>query len=74
MLYDILQKRSVKMKGSKVPLLVYALTSLFVGIHYIGEMRHNTMVRLLMDQLTEGQLQWCDLIDEFDVVRNGKLM
>ena len=38
------------------------------GIHYIGEMRNNTVARLMVQQLTEGQLQWVDLIDEFDVV------
>jgi len=42
-----------------------------VGIHYIGEMRNNTVSRLLVSQLTEGQLRWCDLIDEFDVVAIG---
>lgn len=40
----------------------------FAGIHYIGEMRNNTITRLLINQVTAGQLQWCDLIDEFDVV------
>jgi len=39
-----------------------------LGIHYIGEMRSNTVARLLVNQLTDGQLEWCDLIDEFDVV------
>ena len=39
-----------------------------VGIHYIGEMRNNTISRLLMEQLTEGQLTWEHLVDDFDVV------
>jgi all-trans-retinol 13,14-reductase len=43
-----------------------------VGIHYIGEMRNNTVTRLLVEQITEGQLQWVDLIDEFDVVALGE--
>ena len=38
------------------------------GIHYIGEMKNNTMNKLLVDQLTEGQLQWSHLIDPNDVV------
>ena len=44
---------------------------LFEGIHYIGEMRHNTTLRHLIDQLTEGQLQWCDLDDEQDIVSSN---
>lgn len=43
-----------------------------VGIHYIGEMRRRTTTKLLIDQITEGQLEWCDLIDEFDVVALGE--
>ncbi|ELT89885.1 hypothetical protein CAPTEDRAFT_174975 [Capitella teleta] len=43
-----------------------------VGIHYIGEMRSNTVGRLLVEQITDGQLQWVDLIDDFDVVAIGK--
>ena len=39
-----------------------------VGIHYIGEMRNNTVSRLLVNQMTEGQLVWEDLDDEMDVV------
>ena len=40
-----------------------------VGIHYIGEMRNNTVSRLLINQLTAGQLVWEDLDDVHDVVR-----
>jgi len=43
-----------------------------VGIHYIGEMRNNTVTRLLVNQLTEGQLQWVDLEQAFDVVALGE--
>ena len=38
------------------------------GVHYIGEMRNNTAVRFLFDQITDGQLQWCDVADEYDTV------
>ena len=31
-------------------------------------MRNNTVSRLLVDQLTAGQLQWVDLMEDFDVV------
>ena len=39
-----------------------------IGIHYVGEMKNNTINKLLVDQLTEGQLQWSHLIDPNDVV------
>ena len=38
------------------------------GIHYVGEMRNNTINKLLVEQLTEGQLQWSHLFDPNDVV------
>eukprot|EP01134_Creolimax_fragrantissima_P002616 CFRG2616T1 len=38
------------------------------GVHYIGEMRNNTAVRFLFDQLTAGQLQWSDVEDDYDTV------
>lgn len=41
------------------------------GIHYIGEMECNGMLRLLSDQLTEGQLVWAPLETQFDTVIIG---
>jgi all-trans-retinol 13,14-reductase len=38
------------------------------GIHYIGEMRNNTAFRFLMDQLSNGQLTWANVCDDFDTV------
>jgi hypothetical protein len=38
------------------------------GIHYIGEMRNNTAFRFLMDQISDGQLIWADVCDDFDTV------
>lgn len=38
------------------------------GIHYVGEMRNNTSVRFLFDQVSNGQLQWADVADDFDTV------
>jgi all-trans-retinol 13,14-reductase len=38
------------------------------GIHYIGEMRNNTALRFLMDQISDGQLLWADVADDFDTV------
>lgn len=33
-----------------------------VGIHYIGEMRHNTSLKFLLDQISEGQVQFAVII------------
>ena len=41
------------------------------GIHYIGEMDCAGSMRLLSDQLTEGQLQWAPLEKQFDTVVIG---
>mmetsp|Transcript_13587 Transcript_13587/g.27003 ORF Transcript_13587/g.27003 Transcript_13587/m.27003 type:complete len:634 (+) Transcript_13587:46-1947(+) len=38
------------------------------GVHYVGEMRNNTAIRFLFDQLTNGQLQWNDVADDYDTV------
>eukprot|EP00667_Euglena_gracilis_P005732 EG_transcript_5768 len=38
------------------------------GIHTVGEMGEGQFLRLLLDQLTEGQLQWAPLDEEYDVV------
>jgi len=42
-----------------------------VGIHYIGEMGHQTLNKTLLDQICEGQVEWAPLDDDFDVVRIG---
>ncbi|KAE8619053.1 hypothetical protein XENTR_v10009581 [Xenopus tropicalis] len=42
-----------------------------VGIHYIGQMNEHSPTRILIDQLTEGQLQWAPMDDPFDVVLLG---
>lgn len=41
------------------------------GIHYIGELRNNTLMRFLLQQLTAGQLQWTDLDEAYDIVLLG---
>lgn len=43
-----------------------------VGIHYIGEMREGTASRTLVDQLTDGRLQWEPLDDIYDTVAIGE--
>ncbi|CAH2274996.1 all-trans-retinol 13,14-reductase [Pelobates cultripes] len=44
-----------------------------VGIHYIGQMNEQSPTRILIDQLTDGQLQWAKMDDPFDVVLIGNL-
>ena len=38
------------------------------GIHYIGEMDGKSWTHVLVDQLTEGQLDWVPMDQEYDVV------
>ncbi|BFZ05382.1 hypothetical protein BsWGS_08421 [Bradybaena similaris] len=42
------------------------------GIHYVGDIQEGTTSRLLLDQLTCGQLRWARLDDNFDTVAVGK--
>ncbi|KAM4606855.1 all-trans-retinol 13,14-reductase isoform 1-T1 [Discoglossus pictus] len=43
-----------------------------VGIHYVGQMHEGGMLRVIMDQLTEGQLQWNRLADQYDTITLGQ--
>ena len=38
------------------------------GIHYVGEMNKGYWARTLLDQLTEGQVDWVPMDQDFDVV------
>ncbi|XP_061207807.1 all-trans-retinol 13,14-reductase [Neopsephotus bourkii] len=42
------------------------------GIHYVGQMQEGTSLRFLVDQLTEGQLEWVPLPPVFDTVVLGE--
>ncbi|XP_039596848.1 all-trans-retinol 13,14-reductase-like [Polypterus senegalus] len=42
-----------------------------VGIHYIGELQEHRSLRVLADQLTDGQLQWAPLDNPYDVLVLG---
>ncbi|KAF7242172.1 All-trans-retinol 13,14-reductase [Varanus komodoensis] len=42
-----------------------------VGIHYIGQMQEGSSLRMMIDQLTDGQLQWAKMDSPFDVVIFG---
>ncbi|NWV29328.1 RETST reductase, partial [Origma solitaria] len=41
------------------------------GIHYVGDMQEGSLMRFLMDQLTDGQLEWAKLPDVYDAVVLG---
>ena len=41
------------------------------GIHYVGEMAGNSLSKFLIDQLTDGQLQWAPLDSTYDEVVIG---
>ncbi|XP_020825179.1 all-trans-retinol 13,14-reductase isoform X2 [Phascolarctos cinereus] len=38
------------------------------GIHYVGQLKEGSFNRFLVDQITEGQLDWAPLDSPFDVV------
>merc|ERR1712223_304567 len=42
-----------------------------VGIHYVGEVAKGELNRTLVDQITDGQLEWQKMEDEFDHVTIG---
>ncbi|XP_027525226.1 all-trans-retinol 13,14-reductase isoform X2 [Corapipo altera] len=41
------------------------------GIHYVGEMQESSLMRFLVDQLTDGQLEWARLPTVHDAVVLG---
>ncbi|XP_007233620.2 inactive all-trans-retinol 13,14-reductase [Astyanax mexicanus] len=41
------------------------------GLHYIGQLHENSLFRVVMDQLTEGQLQFAELKQHFDTIVIG---
>nr|XP_020667764.1 all-trans-retinol 13,14-reductase [Pogona vitticeps] len=42
-----------------------------VGIHYVGQMDGDSVLRIMIDQLTDGQLQWAKMESPFDIVILG---
>ncbi|XP_040394317.1 all-trans-retinol 13,14-reductase isoform X2 [Cygnus olor] len=42
------------------------------GIHYVGEMHERCMMRFIVDQLTEGQLEWVPMPAAYDAVVLGE--
>ncbi|XP_028675385.1 all-trans-retinol 13,14-reductase [Erpetoichthys calabaricus] len=43
-----------------------------VGIHYLGQLHENGMLRVILDQITEGQLDFVRLDEHFDTVVIGE--
>ncbi|KFQ96608.1 Putative all-trans-retinol 13,14-reductase, partial [Nipponia nippon] len=43
------------------------------GIHYVGQMHEGSMLRVALDQLTDGQLCWQRLPDPYDEICLGPL-
>uniref|UniRef100_A0A4W3HGQ7 Retinol saturase, tandem duplicate 2 n=1 Tax=Callorhinchus milii TaxID=7868 RepID=A0A4W3HGQ7_CALMI len=44
-----------------------------IGIHYIGELYERSFFRTLINQITNGQLQWAKIDEPFDTVVLGDL-
>ncbi|NXI41911.1 RETST reductase, partial [Galbula dea] len=42
------------------------------GIHYVGQLQEGSLQRFLLDQLTEGQLEWAQLPPTYDAVVLGE--
>ncbi|XP_028842731.1 all-trans-retinol 13,14-reductase-like isoform X2 [Denticeps clupeoides] len=43
-----------------------------IGIHYLGQLHENSLLRVALDQITEGQLQFVQLEQHFDTVVIGE--
>ncbi|XP_060882825.1 all-trans-retinol 13,14-reductase-like [Labrus mixtus] len=43
-----------------------------VGIHYLGQLHENSMLRVALDQITDGQLQFTRLEQHFDTLILGQ--
>uniref|UniRef100_A0A8C4EAL3 Si:ch1073-13h15.3 n=1 Tax=Dicentrarchus labrax TaxID=13489 RepID=A0A8C4EAL3_DICLA len=42
-----------------------------VGLHYIGQVHENSLLRIAFDQLSEGQLEFQELNQHFDTIQIG---
>ena len=41
------------------------------GIHYVGELGSQTLNRTLLEQISDGQIEWAPLDQYFDIVQIG---
>lgn len=49
----------------------FLLVLLPSGIHYLGQLHENSLLRVALDQITEGQLQFVKLEQHYDTVLLG---
>ncbi|KAM9831225.1 inactive all-trans-retinol 13,14-reductase [Neosynchiropus ocellatus] len=42
-----------------------------VGLHYIGQVHENSLLRIIFDQISEGQLEFQELNQHFDTIQIG---
>ncbi|XP_061787787.1 inactive all-trans-retinol 13,14-reductase [Nerophis lumbriciformis] len=42
-----------------------------VGLHYVGQLHENSLLRIIFDQLSEGQLEFQELNQHFDTIQIG---
>jgi len=43
-----------------------------VGLHYIGQLHENSLLRIAFDQISEGQLEFQELDQHFDTIQIGQ--
>ncbi|XP_072927716.1 all-trans-retinol 13,14-reductase-like isoform X2 [Hemitrygon akajei] len=43
-----------------------------VGVHYLGQMHECGLMRIVMDQITDGQVEWLRMDDQYDNIILGK--
>ncbi|KAF3704192.1 putative all-trans-retinol 13,14-reductase [Channa argus] len=43
-----------------------------VGLHYIGQVHENSLLRIAFDQITEGQVEFHKLNQHFDIIQIGQ--
>lgn len=41
------------------------------GLHYIGQLHENSLLRIAFDQISEGQLEFQELHQHFDTIQIG---
>ena len=52
-------------------MVFYLFISVSKGLHYIGQLHETSFFRIVMDQITEGQLQFVELDKHFDTIIIG---
>lgn len=60
-----------KLKGVISSVTLYPTRS-SPGLHYIGQVHENSLLRVAFDQITEGQLEFHKLHQHFDTLQIGQ--